>query len=57
MKNLYKLFVIAAIATLTFSCETENIEPQMPVDEKAEVIKRGEDIRGEVIKRGEDIRG
>ncbi|WP_175402762.1 hypothetical protein [Mangrovivirga cuniculi] len=57
MKNLYKTFAIAAIISFTFACETETVEPQLPDDEKAETIKRGEDIRGEVIKRGEDIRG
>ncbi|MCX2742478.1 hypothetical protein OO013_01305 [Mangrovivirga sp. M17] len=58
MKNLYKTFAIAAIAALTFACETENVEPQIPVeDEKADVVRRGEDIRGDVVRRGEDIRG
>ncbi|MCX2742477.1 hypothetical protein OO013_01300 [Mangrovivirga sp. M17] len=58
MKKLIKTIVITVFAALTFACETENVEPQIPAeDEKADVVRRGEDIRGDVVRRGEDIRG
>ncbi|NMM49084.1 hypothetical protein HH304_11795, partial [Flammeovirgaceae bacterium KN852] len=49
MRNFYKALIILTFITSTLACESENIEPQRPLDEKAELLKKSEDIRGEVL--------